>query len=53
MSKRIVLSTNIDALEIIKKDEGADYVVSWKSVEVFNSKLKALFTAFLYSIKHS
>ena len=30
-----------------------DYVLSWKSKGVYNSKLKALYTAFLHSIKLS
>ena len=37
----------------IKKDSGTDYVPSWKPKQVFNSKLKPLYTAFLNSIKHS
>ena len=36
-----------------KKDKGTDYVCSWKSEGVFNSKLKPLHTAFLNSIKLS
>ena len=40
----------IDTLEL-KKDKGTDYVLSWKSKGVFNSKLKPLYTAFLRSIK--
>ena len=35
------------------KDKGTDYVLSWKSNRVFNSKLKELYTAFLNSIKFS
>ena len=34
-------------------DKGNDYVLSWKSKGVFNSKLKPLYTAFLNSIKLS
>ena len=34
-----------DTLEL-KKEKGADYVFSWKSNGVFNSKLKPLYTAF-------
>ena len=37
----------------LKKDKGADYVLSWKSNGVHNSKLKLLYTAFLYSLKRS
>ena len=39
-----------DTLEL-KKDKGTDYVLSWKSKGVFNSKLKPLYIAFLHSIK--
>ena len=35
----------------LKKYEGTDYVLSWKSKGVYNSKLKPLYTAFLHSIK--
>ena len=35
----------------LKKDKVADYVLSWKSKGVYNSKLKPLSTAFLHSIK--
>ena len=41
-----------DTLEL-KKDKGTDYVLSWKSKGVYNSKLKLLYTAFLHSIKLS
>ena len=37
----------------LKKDKGTDYVLSWKSKGVFNSKLKPLYTAFLNSVKLS
>ena len=33
-----------------KKGKGNDYVLSWKSEGVFNSKLKPLYTALLNSI---
>ena len=42
----------LDTLEL-KKDKGTDYVLSWKSKGVYNSKLKPLYTAFLHSIKLS
>ena len=42
----------LDTLEL-KKDNGTDYVLSWKLQGVFNSKLKSLYTAFLYGIYHS
>ena len=41
-----------DTLEL-KKDKGTDYALSWKSKEVFTSKFKPLYTAFLHSIKFS
>ena len=34
-----------------KKEKSTDYVLSWKSKEVYTSKIKALYTAFLDSIK--
>ena len=37
----------------MKKDKGTDYVPSWKSKGVYNSTLKPLYTAFLYSIELS
>ena len=37
----------------LKKDKDTDYVLSWKSKGVFNSKLKLLYTAFLHRIKFS
>ena len=37
-----------------KKDKnGTDYVLSWESDGVYNSKLKLLYTAFFHSIKRS
>ena len=36
-----------------KKHKGIDYVLSWKSNGIFNSKLKPLYTTFLNSIKLS
>ena len=47
-----VYHPTLDALEL-KKDKDTDYVLSWKSNGVFNSKLKPLYTAFLNSIKLS
>ena len=41
-----------DTLEL-KKGKGTDYVLSWKSKEVYTSKLKQLYTAFLHSMKLS
>ena len=42
----------LDVLEL-KKEKGTDYVLSWKSKGVSNSKLKPLYTAFLNIIKLS
>ena len=47
-----VYQPTFDTLEL-KKDKGTDYVLSWKSKGVFNSKLKPLYTTFLNSIKLS
>ena len=44
----LFLSTNTSNF---KKDKGTDYVLSWKSEGVFNSKFKLLYIAFLHSIK--
>ena len=43
------------ALNILefKKYKGTDYVLSWKSKGIYNSKLKAFYIAFLHRIKHS
>ena len=45
-----VYQPTFDTLEL-KKDKGTDYVLSWKSKGVYNSKLKPFYTAFLHSIK--
>ena len=37
----------------MKKGEGTDYFLSWKSKRVYSSKLKPLYTALLHSIKFS
>ena len=42
----------LDTLKL-KKDKGSDYVVGWKSVEVYTSKLKPLHPEFLHSTKLS
>ena len=47
-----VYQLTLDKLEL-KKDKGTDDVLSWISKGVFNSKLKALYTAFLHSVKLS
>ena len=47
-----VHQATLDALKL-KKDKSADYVFSWKSKGVFNSKIKPLYTTFLHSIKRS
>ena len=36
----------------MQKDKCTDFVFSWKSKGVYNSKLKPLYTIFLHSIKH-
>ena len=41
-----VYQETLDTLEL-KKDKCADYVISWKSNGVYNSKPKPLYTAFL------
>ena len=47
-----VYQPTLDTLEL-KKDKDTDYVLSWKSKGVYNSKLKPLYTAFLHSIRPS
>ena len=39
-----------DTLEL-KQDKGTDYVLSWKSKGVCNSKIRPFYSAFLHSIK--
>ena len=36
-----------------KRENGTDYILSWKSKGVYNSKPKPLYTTFLHSIKLS
>ena len=48
-----VYQPTLDTLELQKNDKGTDYVLSWKSNGVYNSKLKPLYTAFLHSAKLS
>ena len=45
--KTIVYQPTLDAFEL-QKDKGTDYVLSWKSKAVFDSKLKPLYTTFLH-----
>ena len=47
-----VYQPTLDALEL-EKYKRTDYVLSWKSKRVFNSKPKPLYAAFLDSIKPS
>ena len=47
-----VYQTTLDTIEL-KKYKGTDYVLSWKSKGIFNSKPKPLYTTFLNSIKLS
>ena len=42
----------LDTLEL-KKDKGIDYVLSWKSQQEYNSKLRPLYTVSLHTIKLS
>ena len=49
---RLVYQPTLDTLKLTK-DKCTDYVLSWKSKRVYNSKLKSLYTAFLHSIKLS
>ena len=52
MDPKTHLSSNTWCFRI-KKGKGTDYVLSWKSNGVFNSKLKPLYTTFLNRIKLS
>ena len=45
-----VSQPTLDTIEL-HKDKGTDYVLSWKSKAIYNSKYKPLYTAFLHSIK--
>ena len=47
-----VYQPKLDMLEL-KKNKGIDYPLCWKAKGVHNSKLKPLYTAFLYGIKLS
>ena len=47
-----VYQPTINVLEL-KKDNNTDYVLSCKSKEIYTSKLKPLYTAFLHSVKLS
>ena len=47
-----VYQPTLDILQL-KKEKDTGYVLKWKSKGVYNSKLKALYTAFLYNIKLS
>ena len=48
----VVYQATLDRLEL-KKDKGIDYVLIWKSNDVYTSKSKLLHIAFLHSIKLS
>ena len=48
----IVYQPTLDTLEL-NKDNSIDYVLSWKSHRVYNSKLKPLYTASLHNVKRS
>ena len=43
-----VYQPTLDTLKL-RKDKRADYVLSWKSKGVFNSKLKPIYTVFLHN----
>ena len=47
-----VYQPTLDTLEL-KKDQGTDYVLCWKSKGVYNAKLNPLYTAFLHIINLS
>ena len=48
----IVYQPTLDTLEL-NKDNSIDYVLTWKSNRVYNSKLKPLYTASLHNVKLS
>ena len=48
----VIYQRTFDTLKL-KKYEGTDYFLSWKSKGVYNSKRKALYIASLHSIKLS
>ena len=52
MKNTFVCRPKLAMLEF-KKDKGTDYILSWKSKGVYNSKLKPLYTAFLHNINLS
>ena len=41
-----------DTLEL-RKDKGTDYLIGWKSKEVYTSKITSLYTVFLHNTKFS
>ena len=51
-TRLFVYQPTLDMLELTE-DKGTDYVLSWKSKGVYNSKPKPLYTAFLNGIKLS
>ena len=51
-TRLFVYELTLDMLEL-KEDKGNDYVLSWKSKGVYDSKPKPLYTAFLNGIKLS
>ena len=48
-----VYQPTCNTLVELKKTKVFDYVLSWKSNGVYNSKLKPLFSAFLHNLKLS
>ena len=51
LKTRFFLSTSNCYVRIKKDKNGTDYVLSWKSNGVYNSKIKLRYTTFLHSIK--
>ena len=47
-----VYQSTLNTLEL-KKDNGNNYILCWKSNGVYTSRLKPLYTAFLLSMKLS
>ena len=48
LKTHLFINQTLDTLQV-KKDKRGDYVLSWKSKGVFNSKLKPIHTVFLHN----
>ena len=48
LKTHLFINQTLDTLQL-KKDKRADYLLSWKSKRVFNSKLKPIYTVFLHN----